>query len=194
MRNSLTISILVGLSSLFHGCIPKKDCPPTSSISFRGIEISFPMTGLQVWEKQKGVFYRNGILTTSKSEYGGNQSLIIWFPSRGDFPSPMQDTIPYLSEREVYGITFFLRDREERDLTDREMAEKVREELNLPGEFVLKTKPGRAFYHYQEGCLSIITSLSGDQNGPYPLVSFCYGLEDEELFYYSTGPGQRYSD
>ena len=92
----------------------------------------------------------------------------------------------------MYGITFFLRD--ERDLTDREMAEKVKKELGLKGNFVLKTKPGRSLYHSQEGCLSIITSMLADDKGPYPQVSFCYGFKEDELFYYASTPGQQYSD
>jgi hypothetical protein len=144
--------------------------------------------------KAEGCFFVDGYLSTSKTLYEPTKNTTIWFLETTDYPHPMMDTTAYLRDTETYGITFTCKLLDERNLTIREMAEKVKTELNLPGEFILKTKPGRSFYHYQEGCLSIITSLSGDQNGPYPLVSFCFGLEDEELFYYSTGPGRRYSD
>ncbi|TDB68817.1 hypothetical protein [Arundinibacter roseus] len=191
MKNRIAI-ILALIITCFYGCIPKQDCPPTRSLTFRGVEISFPVTGLQVLKKQKDVFFVSSLLSTSKTLYDPSKNTTIWFLETTDYPYPTVDTVEFLREREAYGITFALLD--ERNLTDQEMAEKVKKELNLPGEFVLKTKPGRAFYHYQEGCLSIITSLLADSISPYPQVSFCYGFKEDELFYYSSTPGQRASD
>lgn len=68
-------------------------------------------------------------------------------------------------------------------------------EKQLGGRFAFASQLGpKSFYHYSENYLSVLVYYGQEKDGLFPQVSFCYGLSEDELNYYTNSPGCRWFD
>lgn len=185
MMKTVTVIIGLALSPIFYFCNPTDYCDPTTPIEFRGVTISFPQSGLKVHETEEAILDMRGAQLYIDSLTWNSKTR--WFLS-GSNLFEETDTVKYLQKTELYGVTFAF--PEEPNQTKEDLVDELEKQLSI--KFEVEKKPGREpYYLYHKGCLAIMVHHRTEDT---PLVSFCYGLGDDELMYYAHTPGRRWFD
>ncbi|GAB2794852.1 hypothetical protein GCM10027275_44870 [Rhabdobacter roseus] len=172
---SLGTLLLSGLVACLS-CQEPGTCETSEMVNFRGINFAFPLTGAEAYYLCQGNmganerrFWTDNIIPDAHLEF------------RHAYPKniTMMDTLQYLKDTRVFGVTISLKDT---TLTDQAIIEILQKQY--PGEYKYIEKPPYPnHYLYQKGCLAIVIKkeyLTETRRG-VPGVSFCYGLSDYEL-------------
>ncbi len=161
-------------------------CEQVEKVSFRGFNFQFPMKAYDVAINSKNPIYRKKrwIHTDSIAK----NTSAIWFFDWPDKEYKRRGSFYYLKGAPVYGVTFFLHDKE--FASDEDVLKELKKEY--PGNYECVEYYDWHYYILDKGCLKIIynwASTYAKDSNPGPAISFCYGLSDSDYKTYSQHIG-----
>ncbi|WP_138479685.1 hypothetical protein [Dyadobacter bucti] len=186
------ILIALSLFFLFSSCSQLGTCDQKEAVSFRGVKFEFPIRAYDVIKNSKNPIYRKSRWIHTDS-IAANTSAI-WFFDWPDNDRERRGSLDYLKGVAVYGVTFFLHDKEL--ASDEEIVKELQKWY--PGNYECVELNGMHYYILNKGCLKIIynwASTYAKYSNWSPAISFCYGLSDSEYSAYAhhigdTFPGE----
>ncbi|MCF2489703.1 hypothetical protein [Dyadobacter sp. CY347] len=111
----------------------------------------------------------------------------IWFFESHDNKFYAIDSVNYMKDALIYGVTFVL--QAEIHKTDAQLLKELQK--NFPGHYEYVDQYGSQYYINRRGCITIILKREWHFEKPYPSVSFCYGLSKNQGAYYGHKTGNK---
>ncbi len=174
---------------LFSSCRQLGTCDQKEEVSFRGVKFRFPIRASDVViSPPKAIYSQSRWVQT---DFITKNTSALWFFDWPDVDHERRGKLDYLKEARVYGVTFFLHDKE--FASDEEIVKELQKWY--PGDYECVEYYGMHYYTLDKGCLRIIYNWASTytKDSKYlPAVSFCYGLEDSEYHAYAIHNGATY--
>ncbi|TDE14546.1 hypothetical protein [Dyadobacter psychrotolerans] len=146
------------------------------------------MSGKKVGEIASGKF--EYMAAWIKTDSLLNSEQIHWYFDYSSNRNDIKDTIAYLKDCAIYGVTLKLYNEEQKT------AEEIIVELqkNYPGKYTHFVGTGYPYWLYAKGCLKILVqkryfNVTPKTSVNIPVISFCYGVSDSQIKNYAATPG-----
>ncbi|MCF0038498.1 hypothetical protein [Dyadobacter fanqingshengii] len=161
-------------------------CDQVAQVHFRGINFQFPLKIKSVLNPQIHGFIRNSSWLQT-DYFGSNQISTKWFFNWDNDWNGQQEISDALKEKRIFGIAFEL--HKDSCKTDQEIISEIQK--IYPGNYRHFENHGNTSYIWERDCLTIFVKRANQYPAKYsvPEVSFCYGLDDEQINIYATYTG-----
>lgn len=161
-------------------------CDQIVPVHFRGINFQFPLKVKGALNPQIHGFIRSSSWLQT-DYFGSNQISTKWFFNWENDWNGQQEINDALKEKRIYGIAFEL--HKDSCKTDQEIISEIQK--IYPGNYRHFENHGNTSYIWERNCLTIFVKRVNQYPAKYsvPEVSFCYGLDDEQINIYATYTG-----
>lgn len=161
-------------------------CDQVAKVNFRGINFQFPLKIKSVLNPKIHGFERNSSWLQT-DYFGNNQILTKWFFNWDNDWNGQQEISDALKEKRIYGVAFEL--HKDSCKTDQEIIAEI--EKIYPGNYRFFEDHENTAYIWERDCLTIFVKRANQYPAKYsvPEVSFCYGLDDEQINIYAAYTG-----
>ncbi len=175
--------ILILLLTVMLCCREKHGtCEQVEKVSFRGLNFQFPIKAYDAMKfSGRSTYYGTVIQTDSIIKNTSAR----WYTSWYDNEYKTKDTVNYLKDAFVYAVTFHLFGESKRSNED------ILKELKkaFPGDYQYIDKYASQYYITRKNCMTVIFRRDAYDEGGVPAISFCYGLSEQEGYYFGHSTG-----
>ncbi|MCF2489702.1 hypothetical protein [Dyadobacter sp. CY347] len=161
-------------------------CDQVAKVEFRGVNFQFPLKIKSALNPKIHAFVRNSSWLQT-DYFGSNQISTKWFFNWDNDWNGHQEINDALKEKRIYGVAFEL--HKDSCKTDQEIVAEIQK--IYPGNYRYVENHGNTSYIWERDCLTVFVKRANQYPAKYsiPEISFCYGLDDDQIKIYATYTG-----
>ncbi len=178
--------ILLAATILFTSCRPDErhgTCEQVEKVSFRGLNFQFPIKADDALKFSDKTDFNSGWVRTDSILKNTSAK---WYTVWHENAYKSNDTLNYLKDALIHSVSFTLFGDQHR--SDKEILEELKKEF--PGDYQYVFEYESSHYICRSNCLTIIFRRDlPDERMFVPVISFCYGLSEQEARYFGHSTG-----